>query len=372
MAFLKREVSNEVSNVVSIPRADTYKEAGVDTDEAERGLSRLTERIMKTWPAQESFGGVKLDIGYFANVIDIGGVGLAVCTDGVGSKAIIAKMLQRYDTIGIDCIAMNVNDLICVGARPISMVDYIAIDQVDEDLLDAIAIGLCAGAQRANISISGGEIAQLKDIVSGFDIVGMAVGTVPLDKIVVGQDIVPGDVLIGIESNGIHSNGLTLARRAFFELNQFQINEQFNELESDLGTELLRPTEIYVREVLEVLDSINNVKALVHITSDGFLNLARVASDVGFVIDALPQEPPIFSLIREYGQVDLAEMFEVYNMGIGFCIVVDSSNADDVLSIVNKHGKVGHVIGHAVADPDKRVQLKRHKLVGQGKRFREI
>ena len=139
------------------------------------------------------------------------------CTDGVGSKAIVAQMMGKYDTIGIDCVAMNVNDLLCVGARPVSMVDYIAIDRADAAMLDGIAIGLAEGARQAGISISGGEISQLPDVVRGFDLVGTAVGTVALDRIMVGRDIVPGDRVIGIASNGIHSNGFTLARRAFFE-----------------------------------------------------------------------------------------------------------------------------------------------------------
>src|SRR6266481_946889 len=137
-----------------------YRDSGVDTDEADVGLNRLVKRIARTWPARDQFGGVQLQIGYFANVIDIGGTGLAICTDGVGSKAIIAQLMNRYDTIGIDCIAVNVNDLICVGARPVSLVDYIAVEQVDALVLDAIAIGLAKGAEQAGISISGGEIAQ--------------------------------------------------------------------------------------------------------------------------------------------------------------------------------------------------------------------
>ena len=181
------------------------------------GSRKIVDRIRQTWPAAGGVGAVKLDIGYFANVIDIGGVGLALCTDGVGSKSIVADMMKKYDTIGIDCVAMNVNDVICVGARPVSMVDYIAVGEADADMLGAIAIGLAEGARQAGISISGGEISQLKDVIRGFDLVGMAVGLVPLDRIITGRDLVPGDVVIGIESNGIHSNGLTLARECFFE-----------------------------------------------------------------------------------------------------------------------------------------------------------
>ena len=159
-----------------------YRDAGVDTDEADIGLGRLVKRITRTWPRHGNFGTVLLPIGYFANVIDIGGTGLAICTDGVGSKAIIAKAMNKYDTIGIDCVAVNVNDLICVGAQPLSLVDYIAVERVNSQILDAIAIGLTKGAEEAGISISGGETAQLEDVVHGFDLAGTAVGIVALGK----------------------------------------------------------------------------------------------------------------------------------------------------------------------------------------------
>jgi len=198
---------------------DHYRDAGVNTDEADAGLQKLTARIVDTWPPAGSPGAVKLPIGYFANVVDIGGQGIAITTDGIGSKAMIATLLGKYDTVGIDCVAMNVNDLICVGAKPVSMVDYIAIEKVEASTLDALSVGLCIGARTAGISISGGETAQLSGMVHGFDLAATAIGYVPLDKILVGENIKQGDVLIGVESNGIHSNGLSLARRAFFETN---------------------------------------------------------------------------------------------------------------------------------------------------------
>src|SRR5207253_2949631 len=144
------------------------------------------------------------------------GVGVALCTDGVGSKTIVAEMMGKYDSIGIDCVAMNVNDMICVGAKPLSLVDYMAAAHTDAAMLDAIGAGLCEGARMAGISISGGETAQLKDIVKGLDLVGMAVGRVALDKVMVGRGVREGDVVIGVRSSGIHSNGLSLARKAFF------------------------------------------------------------------------------------------------------------------------------------------------------------
>ncbi len=357
------------SNAIS----DNYKASGVDIAEADAGLRNIVSRITATWPL-EGFGAVKLPIGYFANVIDIGGpggnLGLGICTDGVGSKAIIADMMNKYDTIGIDCIAMNVNDLLCVGARPVSMVDYIAIERADAAMLDGIAIGLAEGARQAGISISGGEISQLRDVVRGFDLVGMAVGVVPLDRILVGHGLEPGDRVIGIASNGIHSNGMSLARRVFFKQAGVEIDHLYAELGGGtIGEELLRPTHIYVAEILDILAEISSVKALIHITGDGLLNLPRVDAEVGFVIDALPPPPPIFDLIEREGGVARAEMFEVYNMGIGFCVMVAEPDADRTLAILARHGRQASVIGRGVADPGKSVHLPREKLVGRGKRF---
>ena len=351
-----------------IPAAG-YKEAGIDIAEADAGLRNIVARIAATWP-KSGLGAVQLPIGYFANVIDIGGVGLALCTDGVGSKAIVAQMAGKYDTVGIDCVAMNVNDLICVGARPLSMVDYIAIDKADAGVLDALAVGLAEGARQAGVSISGGEISQLPDMVRGFDLVGTAVGTVALDRIVVGRNIAPGDAVIGLASNGVHSNGFTLARRAFFRRAGVDVDHLFPELGIPLGAELLRPTFIYVPEILELLERVPAVKALVHITGDGLLNLPRVAAEIGFVLDDLPSPPPIFELIERHAGVARAEMFEVYNMGIGFCVVLAPSDADAALAILARHGRQARVIGRAVADPGKSVHLPQHGLVGRGKRFR--
>ena len=353
--------SNEIS--------DGYKAAGVDIAEADAGLRNIVARITATWP-QNGVGKVQLPIGYFANVIDIGGVGLGICTDGVGSKAIVAQMMGKYDTIGIDCVAMNVNDLLCVGARPLSMVDYIATDKADAAVLDGIAIGLAEGARQSSVSISGGEISQLPDMVKGFDLVATAVGLVPLDRIIVGRDIAPGDVVIGLASNGLHSNGFTLTRRVFFEQAKLPVDRIIPELGHTLGEELLRPTFIYVPEILQILEEVRSIKALIHITGDGLLNLPRVDAAVGFVLDALPSPPPVFELIEKLGGIARAEMFEVYNMGIGFCIVVAEAEVEAAVAILTRHGRQASVIGHAVADPDRSVQLPQYHLVGQGKRFR--
>jgi phosphoribosylformylglycinamidine cyclo-ligase len=349
-------------------RREVYKQTGVDTAEADAGLSRIVARVQGTWP-KSGLGRVVMDIGYFANVVDFGGIGLALCTDGVGSKTIIADMMGKYDTIGIDCVAMNVNDMICVGAKPVSMVDYIAVQKIDAAMLDAVGVGLCKGAEMAGVSISGGETAQLKDVVTGFDLVGMAVGRVALDKVIDGSGAREGDVVIGVKSNGVHSNGFSLARTAFFQNNKFAVDHKFDELSAPLGEELLRPTQIYVPEAMEIIEQVRGIKALINITSDGLLNLVRVNAPVGFVIDRLIEPQPIFGLIQRHAGVPDHEMFEVFNMGIGFCYVVDAADAERTLSILKKHGRHAQRIGHAVADPEKRVYVPERQLVGQHKTF---
>ena len=352
-------------------QTDLYKTAGVDTAATQSGLHKIVERIKETWPSAGGIGAVKLDIGYFANVIDIGGIGLAICTDGVGSKSIIAQMMRRYDTIGIDCVAMNVNDLLCVGARPISLVDYIGVEESDADMLGGIAIGLAEGAKQAGVSISGGEISPLKDVMRGFDLVGTAVGIVPLDRIITGRDLVPGDVIIGLESSGIHSNGLTLARYIFFKQGNLSIDQVPPELGISLGEELLRPTLIYVPEILETIDKVPTVKGLINITGDGLLNLPRVDAKVGFMIDNLPPAPPIFRLIQSHGEVSNAEMYQVYNMGVGFCVLASQRDRDTILSLLRRHGRRAQVIGRVIEDDSKGVYLPAQKLAGHGKEFRE-
>lgn len=359
------------ANLATEQPHSVYEYAGVSVKEADTGLAGIISRIKQTWP-KDGFGKVQLDIGYFANVIDMGGVGVAICTDGVGSKSIIVQMMDRYDTIGIDCVAMNVNDLICVGAKPASLVDYIAVKSANARVLDQIGIGLAEGARLARISISGGEIAQLKDTIRGFDLVGTAIGCVDLDKILIGQDIAEGDFVIGVRSNGIHCNGLSLAREAFFTLHDFSISHRFTELDCSLGEELLKPTPIYVPEAMELLDSLRGLKALINITSEGLLNLTRVSSDVGYVIDKLPEPHPIFGLIQDLASVRDEEMFDVFNMGIGFCAVVDKNSVEQALSIFKRHSREAKIIGYAVSDKEKRVQILEHNLEGKDKTFQQI
>jgi phosphoribosylformylglycinamidine cyclo-ligase len=264
---------------------------------------------------------------------------------------------------------MNVNDLLCVGAKPISMVDYIAIDKINSSIIDQISIGLCNGAKQANISITGGETSQLPDIINGLDLAGTAIGYVNLKKIIIGSKIKEGDIVIGIESNGIHSNGLSLARHLLFIKNNYNIDHKFDELNCSIGEELLKPTYIYVKEILNILKNIKHLKSLAHITSDGLLNLTRVDSDVGFIIDNLPEIPTIFKIIKNTGDIEYTEMFSVFNMGIGFCIVVKEEYANLAIEIIKSYGKNAYKIGYAINSIDKTVKIPKYNLIGKDKHF---
>ena len=302
-----------------------YGSAGVDADAVEAGLAGLVRYVRGTWPAGvDGLGAIKVGLGYFASVLDFGGIGVAVCTDGIGTKALIAQLTGRYDTVGIDCVAMNVNDLVCVGAQPITLVDYIAVEHAKPAMLEALGAGLAEGARRAGVSIAGGEIAAMRDVLkgavpeAGFDLAATAVGRVALDAVNTGAAVQPGDSIVGIASSGIHSNGLTLARRVFFESTGLTVDDRVDELGETVGEALLRPTHIYVREALDLLASEVPVHALAHITGDGFLNLTRIEAKVGMRLDALPAPPPVFGALQQLGGIEDAEMYRVFNMGIGF------------------------------------------------------
>ena len=349
-----------------------YGSAGVDADAVEAGLAGLVRHVRRTWPAGESgLGAIKVGLGYFASVLDFGGIGVAVCTDGIGTKALIAQMMGRYDTVGIDCVAMNVNDLVCVGAQPITLVDYIAVEHAEPAMLEALGAGLAEGARRAGVSIAGGEIAAMRDVIkgavpgAGFDLAATAVGQVALDAVNTGAAVRPGDSIVGIASSGIHSNGLTLARRVFFESAGLTVADLIDDLGETVGEALLRPTHIYVREALDLLASGVPVHALCHITGDGFLNLTRIEAQVGMRLDALPAPPPVFSVLRRLGGIEDAEMFRVFNMGIGFCAIVPPENEARAIEILGGGGKACRRIGRVVEDAEERVWIERDGLVGR-------
>ncbi len=321
--------------------SDAYAKAGVDqgaADAAVAGLIRALATVQLDRPSRQ----VPLP-GHYASVIRLDErTGIALSTDGVGTKLLLAEQLGRFDTVGIDCVAMNVNDVICVGAEPLAMLDYIAIERADPEICEQIGIGLARGAELAEIEIPGGELAQLGEMVRGFDIAGACFGTVALDAIVDGSAVRPGDPVIGLPSSGIHSNGYTLTRAA---LGDIPLDDE--RLGQPLGEVLLEPTEIYVKAVLELLRSAVEVRGLAHITSGGLGNLLRLAAEVGYEIDAPLPVPAVFELIQERSGVGDDEMHEVFNMGCGFCCIVAAGEEAAALDILRRRHPGAQRIGRA-------------------------
>jgi len=362
------------------PSSLSYQEAGVDISKEERSLAKFIKHVTKSFQfIGQGPGQVLSSIGYFANIVRISAnLGLAVSADGVGTKVLIAQMMNKYDTVGIDCVAMNVNDLICVGAKPICFLDYIALQDPAEDLLDQLGQGLLEGARQAGITIPGGETAQVRDLIQGvragygFDLAGMGIGLIDPGRIIEGQDLTSGDLIIGLASSGLHSNGYSLARKVFFSQEALGVDSYIPELGKTLGDELLTPTIIYVPLVNELLAQNLRIKALINITGDGLLNLLRVRAQVKFTISSLPEPPPIFSLIQRLGRISDDEMFRVFNMGIGFCVLVHPDDQDTVKDICHRFGIACSVIGHVEESPEKVLDVVSKKLRGVGRSFYKV
>jgi phosphoribosylformylglycinamidine cyclo-ligase len=318
-----------------------YARSGVSQSAADDAVAALVKSLARIDTGKPSRV-VPLP-GHYASVLRLDDrTGLALSTDTVGTKMVVAERLGRYDTIGIDCVAMNVNDVICVGAEPIAMLDFILTERADPDVCAELGIGLARGAELAGVEIPGGELAQVGDIVSGQELGGSCVGLVALDAIVTGADVRPGDPVIGLPSSGLHSNGYTLARSALAD-----VALDDDRLGRPLGDVLLEPTEIYVRPVLELLGSEVDVRGLAHITGEGFDNLLRLEADVGYEIDDPLPVPPIFDLIQELGDVSDREMREVFNMGCGFCCVVAAEHEGRALELVRAHYPGAKRVGRA-------------------------
>jgi phosphoribosylformylglycinamidine cyclo-ligase len=322
---------------------DAYARAGVSQGDADASVAALVRGLAAAAPADSR---QVLASGHYANVVRLDArTGIALSTDGVGTKLLVAEQLGRWDTVGIDCVAMNVNDVVCVGAEPLAMVDYLAVDRADPEVAEAIGAGLGRGAELAGIEIVGGELAQLGEIVNGLDLAGACFGTVALDALVTGAAIEPGDAVIGLPSSGLHSNGYTLARSALAG-----IPMEDDRLGRPLGEVLLEPTEIYVKPVVELLRSEVAVRGLAHITSGGLHNLLRLDAEVGYEIDDPLPVPEVFTLIQELAGVPDEEMHEVFNMGCGFCVVVSAADEGDALERLRAHYPLAQIIGRATGE----------------------
>ena len=318
---------------------DAYTQAGVSQADADASVAALVKHLGAIDTGKESRV-VPLP-GHYASVLRLDDRnGIAFGTDGVGTKMVVAEELGRFETIGIDLIAMNVNDLICVGAEPIALVDFILCREATPEICGQIGEGLRAGAELAGIEIPGGEIAQVGDVVHGWELGGSAIGLVELDAIVTGNRIEPGDALIGLPSSGLHSNGYTLARKVLAD-----VPWDDERLGKPLGDVVLEPTTIYVRATLELLASEADVRGLAHITGDGLNNLLRLSRDVGYELAEPLDVPPVFGLIQELGGVSDEEMHEVFNMGLGFVAIVPGADAEAAVELIAAHHPGTRVIG---------------------------
>jgi phosphoribosylformylglycinamidine cyclo-ligase len=350
-----------------------YARAGVDQRGAGRAVAALVGALRAIDPGRPSR--TVLAPGHYAAVLALDGrTGLALACDGVGTKVIVAEQLRRFDTVGIDCIAMNVNDVVCVGAEPLAVLDYLAVERADPKTLAELGEGLRRGAEGAGVEIPGGELAIVPELLrghpspGGFDLSAFCVGTVALDALITGAGARPGDALIGLPSSGIHSNGLTLARRVLPDL-----FERPPELGGrSVGEELLEPTAIYVPAARELLASGLSVRGFAHITGEGLLNLLRLHAPVGYRIDEPLPRPPIFDLVAERGAVPSTELHEVFNLGCGFCCVVAAGDAAAALEPLRARHQDAAVIGE-VTDRAGLVEVPGAGLLGTREDgFREV
>jgi len=341
-----------------------YKESGVDLDLEKKSMEIFLDKLDRT----RLYGLRNIGYnGYFANVIKITeSLGIVVSCDGVGSKVLIAQMMNKYDTIGIDLVAMIVNDIICLGATPQTLLDYLAVQVPHEDLLFQLADGLVEGCKEACISICGGELAQISEVITGvkegygFDLVGVGIGMINPSDIIDGSSITEEDVIIGLKSSGLHSNGYTLARKALLKSGCYKIDNYISDFGSSIGEELLKPTKIYtsIMNYIGTVISSSKVKALVNITGGGLHNLLRVRKDnISFIIDNPIKPQPIFDLIQFYGNVSNEEMYKTFNMGMGFCIVIDKSEAELMMRIIKQHGIESQIVGYVEKSDKKEVLL---------------
>ena len=312
-----------------------YSEAGVDIDLEATAIKALIKNLTYRRKGNYTMLG---NVGHFAGLIDFGPKALALTTDGVGTKMLVADKLGDWSTVGIDCIAMNVNDLYVMHMEPIAFVDYIATDRLSIEKMAQIGLGLNEGARQANIDIVGGETASLKGLVNGLDLAGTCFGLQEKGKIVTGDKIKPGDKIIGVPSTGIHSNGLSLARRV---VDQHADYDEKLSNGKTLGRELLTPTRIY-HESLAVADACP-VHGMCHITGGGLLNFLRL-SKFGFRFDNPLTPPEIFRWIQETGKISPIEMYRTFNMGMGYAYVVPPESVDAVTKLVDGARVVGEVI----------------------------
>ena len=304
----------------------TYAAAGVDIDAKQRQIDALVSALTFK---RKGLGRPLTTIGAFTGTVALGDRVLSLSTDSVGTKILVAAELNRWDTIGIDCVAMNVNDMITAGCEPVAFVDYLSINRYDEEIARAIGVGLNRGAEMANVTIVGGEIAVVPELVRGYDLAGTCFGWARKKDVIDGKRVRVGDAIVGVASTGIHSNGFTLARRVFQDAGM-TFHDRLPGDGRSIGDALLEPTAIYVRPVLKAIHR-HEVHGMAHITGGGLRNLTRLKPEVEFRITDPMAAPPIFGGIQSLAAISDEEMYQTFNMGMGYAIVAPESEAAGIV-----------------------------------------
>jgi phosphoribosylformylglycinamidine cyclo-ligase len=354
-------VVGTITGMTREPRAPiTYKQAGVDIEAGEEMVSQITPLVRRTFTPRvvDKFGGFaglfRLDYDQKLFKKNYKEPVLVACTDSVGTKIKVALLMNKLDTVGIDAVAMNVNDMICCGAEPLFFVDYIGVGKLGPNRMAEIVKGVAEGCLQAGCALLGGETAEMPDIYreNDFDLAGFAVGVVERKRVIDGANVEVGDLAIALGSDGLHSNGFGLARRVLLQRCGYHVNDRPPELEGvTVGEEMLRPTRIYVKPVLDVIARYRVkkvVKAMAHITGGGLPgNLPRVLPD-GLTVRIKRDSwyvPPIFKLIATKGPVDPIEMMRVFNMGVGFVIIVSPHFTGPIMNHLRRAGERCWVLG---------------------------
>lgn len=337
----------------------TYRDAGVDIDAGNKAVDLMKKHVRSTYRPEVlgdigGFGGLfALDVAKYRQPVLVSG------TDGVGTKLCIAFMADKHDTIGQDAVAMCVNDILVQGAEPLFFLDYLAVGKLSPEQVAAIVSGIAGACLESGCSLIGGETAEMASFYKNgeYDIGGFCVGVAERSKLITGQNIKPGDALIGLPSSGLHSNGYSLVRKICFDVKKMDMNEQIPELSKTLGEELLIPTKLYPKACLPLVEKFD-IRGMVHITGGGFYeNIPRVLPEgCGVEVDTESwPKPPIFSLLQQWGNVAWPEMYRTFNMGIGMILVVPQSEVKSIQDDLTARGETSYIIGHVTEGPKETV-----------------
>ncbi len=339
-----------------------YKDSGVDIDAGNNFVKKIKPYVKSTFSER-----VINDIGGFGALFsgsfpELEDPILVSGTDGVGTKIKIAQKMEKHDTIGIDAVAMCVNDILTSGARPLFFLDYISCGKLKENVMVDVVKGIADGCSQAGCSLIGGETAEHPNVMPAddYDVAGFSVGVVDRKKIINGENIKPGDAVIGVASSGIHSNGYSLVRKLFFEIKKYTVDTQIAELGKTLGEELLTPTRIYCKQIQSVIDAGLELKGLVHVTGGGFYeNIPRILpAGCGVKINKNAYVlPSIFDLIAKEGDVSEREMYTTFNMGVGLIIVADKNDTDKIITRLQSHGENSFLLGEVTLSEAKLIEI---------------